>query len=94
MIITWNPQTKGQPALNRSDDKVNIICLDESTNEVVVKYNSAKRGDGEVNIDINKLLKRDSESQTINSEKLHFWLYLSSKYGEDNSGSGYVDRIS
>ncbi|MBF6597904.1 MAG: hypothetical protein ITF98_06720 [Fermentimonas sp.] len=94
LIITWNPQTKGQPALNRSDDKVNIICLDESTNEVFVKYNAAKRGDGEVNIDIYNFLKRDGESQTINSEKLHFWLYLSSKYGEDNSGSGYVDRIS
>ena len=94
LIITWNPQTKGLPVLNRSDDKVNIVCLDESTNKVFVKYNAAKRGDGEVNIDINKLLKRDSESQTINSEKLHFWLYLSSKYGEDNSGSGYVDRIS
>ena len=94
LIITWNPQTKGLPVLNRSDDKVNIVCLDESTNKVFVKYNAAKRGYGEVNIDINKLLKRDSESQTMNFEKLHFWLYLSSKYGEDNSGSWYVDRIS
>ena len=36
LIITWNPQTKGLPVLNRSDDKVNIICLDESTNKVFV----------------------------------------------------------
>ena len=90
LIITWNPQTKGQPVLNRSDDQLNIICLDESTNEVFVTYNAAKRGDGEVNIDINKLLKRDSESQTINSEKLHFWLYLSSIDGKYNSESRYL----
>ena len=91
LIISWNPQTKGQPALNRSDDKLNIICLDESTNEVFVKYNAASRGDGEVSIDINKLLKRDSESQTINFEKLHFWLYLSTKDWKDNSGSEYIE---
>ena len=90
LIITWNPQTKGLPVLNRSDDKVNIVCLDESTNKVFVKYNAAKRGDGEVNIDIIKLLKRDSESQTINSEKLHFWLYLSSIDGKYNSESRYL----
>ena len=90
LIISWNPHTKGQPALNRSDDRINIICFDQSKNEVFVKYNAARRGDGEVSIDINKLLKRDSESQTINTEKLNCWVYLSSKYGENNSGSWYL----
>ena len=93
LIITWNPQTKGQPALNRSDDKLNIICLDESTNEVFVKYNAAKRGDGGVSIDINKILKQESTALAINVEALHFWLYLSPKYGEDNSESWYLGDV-
>ena len=89
MIITWNPQAKGQPSLNRSDDKLNIICLDESTNEVFVKYNAASRGDGEVNIDLNKILKHESTAQAINVEELHFWLYLSTKDLKEKSESWY-----
>ena len=91
LIITWNPQTKGQPVLNRSDDRVNIICFDQITKKVFVKYSAASRGDGEVSIDINKLLKQESESQAINTDDLHFWLYLSSRDWKDNSGSGYIE---
>lgn len=90
LIITWNPQTKGQPVLNRSDDRVNIICFDQSTKKVFVKYSAASRGDGEVSIDINKLLKQESESQAINVEELHFWLYLSTKDWKEKSESWYL----
>ena len=75
--LTWDPQTKRYSARNRSDDRLNIICFDESKKEVFVKYNVASRGDGELNID-------------INTENLHLWIYLSSKDGKDNSGSEYV----
>ena len=77
LILTWDSQTKGHSARNRSDDRVNIICFDESKKEVFVKYNAASRGDGELNID-------------INTENLHLWIYLSSKDGKDCSGSEYV----
>lgn len=90
MIITWNPQTNRLPAINQSDDRVNIICFDESKNEVFVKYSAARRGDGEVIIDINKILKQEGTSQAINVEDLHFWVYLSSKYGEEKSESWYL----
>ena len=75
--LTWDPKTKGYSARNKSDDRVNIICFDESKKEVFVKFNVASRGDGELNID-------------INTENLHLWIYLSSKDGKDNSGSEYV----
>lgn len=78
LILTWDPQTKGHSARNRSDDRVNIICFDESKKEVSVKYNVAKRGDGVANIE-------------INTENMHFWIYLRSRDGKDNSGSEYVE---
>jgi hypothetical protein len=90
LIITWNPQTKGQPVLNRSDDQINIICLDQSTNEVFVKYNAARRGDGGVFIEIDKFFKQESTAQAINVKELHFWFYMSSRDWKDNSGSGYL----
>ena len=76
--LTWDPKTKGHSARNRSDDRLNIICFDESKKEVFVKYNVASRGDGELNVD-------------INTESMHLWIYLSSSDGKDNSGSDYVD---
>ena len=78
LIFTWNPKTKGHSACNRSDDRVNIVCFDQSINKVFAMYNVASRGDGELNID-------------IKYENLHFWLYLSSIDGKENSGSGYVE---
>ena len=91
LIINWNPQAEGQPALNRSDDMLNVICFDESKNKVFVKYSAARRGEGEVIIDINKILKQEGSSEAINVEDLHFWVYFSSRYGEDKSGSWYLE---
>ena len=88
--ISWNPEITGLLTRNRSDNKMNIVCFDESLQKVFIMYNIARRGDGVVNIDINKILEQEDSSQTINKDDLHFWIYLSSMDGKDNSGSWYV----
>lgn len=89
--ISWNPEITGLPTRNRSDNKMNIVCFDESLQKVFAMYNVARRGDGVVNIDINEILEQEDSSQTINKDDLRFWIYFSSMDGKDNSGSWYVE---
>lgn len=83
--ITWNTKTCDDSKYNRSGDKVNIVCFDESRKKVFVKYYAASRRDGELTHQINE------SYESINPKDLHFWIYLSSRDLEDNSDSWYVE---
>lgn len=85
--VNWNPEPIFDTYPCREDDRVNIVCLNESTPEAVCFHNSAKRSKGTATIDL-------SSKMVINKlwsiKDLHFWLYLSTYDITQNSDSIYI----
>jgi hypothetical protein len=85
--VNWNPEPIFDTYPGREDDRVNIVCLNESTPEAVCFYNNAKRSKGTATIDL-------SSKMVINKlwsiKDLHFWFYLSTYDITQNSDSIYI----
>lgn len=96
--LTWNPRTENRSKFNNHNDKVNIVCYDESTGLTKNFFNVANSSDGVLVIDkfmISGLevSSTNEKPNIINRDNLHFWMYLSSDYYNANSSSWYIKTI-
>lgn len=82
-ILKWDNQLLPESGPGNSDDKVNIVCYDESESQIVRVHSSVKRKIGEVSFILQKNVQLDN---------IHFWIYLSSFEQGINSNSIYVTR--
>lgn len=85
--VNWNPEPIFDNYPGREDDRVNIVCLNESTSEAVCFHNSAKRSKGTATIDLSSKMVI---SKLWSIKDLHFWLYLSTYDITQNSDSIYI----
>lgn len=85
--VNWNPEPIFDTYPGREDDRVNIVCLNESTPEAVCFHNSAKRSKGTATIDLNSKMVF---SKLWSIKDLHFWFYLSTYDITQNSDSLYI----
>ena len=85
--VNWNPEPIFDTYPGREDDRVNIVCLNESTPEAVCFHNSAKCSKGIATIDLNSKMVI---SKLWSIKDLHFWFYLSTYDITQNSDSLYI----
>lgn len=85
--VNWNPEPIFDTYPGREDDRVNIVCLNESTPEAVCFHNNAKRSKGTATIDLNSKMVF---SKLWSIKDLHFWFYLSTYDITQNSDSLYI----
>ena len=84
--LTWDPLIGGNSKYNSRHDNLNIVCYDEVKQKAVSSFSLAKRGDCELEVDYIKIFETP-----IDPNKLHFWIYLTSKDFSINSVSWYVN---
>lgn len=95
-MLSWNTQSSKNSELNKPDDRLKIICLDQSRQKAFVNNKSPRRSEGEIVVDIAKLIEADElqineNTKKINLSELHFWVYITSSDYTKNSGSVYLN---
>ena len=79
----WNTENDSKWNLTPEDDKINIVCFNETAPSEIFRRNSFKRKSGKAVIELPKHWSADVT---------HFWLYAASWNMEENSDSVYVEE--
>ena len=68
-MLSWNTQSSKNSELNKPDDRLKIICLDQSRQKAFVNNKSPRRSEGEIVVDIAKLIEADELQINENTKK-------------------------